>query len=423
MLRSLLSLFGILFLALVIAACAPTATSIPPTATPLPLPSATPSATPDPPTVTPSATPVSPTATYSPSPSATKELAQFQVSQTAFVETRGAILATGTAPPTRNATATARVIQAALKACLAAPNSPQDWNLVLCDNFDVATNGWSTSSVNSEFLSGKRSISNGRYVWQLTAKQGVVSRIWPRGTNASDFFVTVQAQKREGDRNAGYGFVFRNQGENYYTFTLWDDGRFQVRKHSEGAWSTLMNGADTAIVRAGQVNQLSVEAKGDRFAFTINGQNVGTIQDNQLSQGFVGLIIQFGSGTNATIDFDQFVLLTPNSKSKPRPVIPLPAARPTNPPVVAQPTQPPSSGCPLDPGNAGIRVVNQFDGLMTFTILNHEYKLDPHTEQLVQVPGGQPFTVSVSVVGVGKTDFGPLTLQPGECELYRPNAG
>ncbi|TAH50231.1 MAG: hypothetical protein EYC68_14745 [Chloroflexota bacterium] len=94
-------------------------------------------------------------------------------------------------------------------------------------------------------------------------------------------------------------------------------------------------------------------------------------------------------------------------------------ARPTNPPP---PTQPPS-GCPIDPGNAGILVVNNFDGLMTFTVLNTEYKIDPHTQLLVQVPGGQEFTASVSVQGVGKTNFGPVSVPAGECVRYAPTAG
>ncbi|MBI4673201.1 MAG: hypothetical protein HY741_16220 [Chloroflexi bacterium] len=66
---------------------------------------------------------------------------------------------------------------------------------------------------------------------------------------------------------------------------------------------------------------------------------------------------------------------------------------------------------------------NDFDGLMTFTVLNQEYKLDGHTQQWVQVPGGQEFTASVSVVGVGKTNFGPVSLQAGECVRYQPRAG
>jgi hypothetical protein len=75
----------------------------------------------------------------------------------------------------------------------------------------------------------------------------------------------------------------------------------------------------------------------------------------------------------------------------------------------------------LDAGTAGILVVNHFDGLMTITLLNHEYKLDGHTQQLIQVPGGQEFTVSVSVVGVGKTNFGPVALSAGECVRYEPS--
>lgn len=95
-----------------------------------------------------------------------------------------------------------------------------------------------------------------------------------------------------------------------------------------------------------------------------------------------------------------------------------PTAAPTKPP----PTNPPAA-CPIDPGNAGILVINNFDGLMTFTVLNQEYRIDPRSQMWVQVPGGQEFTASVSVVGVGKTNFGPVSLQAGQCVRYEPTAG
>jgi hypothetical protein len=77
--------------------------------------------------------------------------------------------------------------------------------------------------------------------------------------------------------------------------------------------------------------------------------------------------------------------------------------------------------CNLSPGNAGILVINDFDGQLTFTVLNHEYKIPGHSQQIVQVPGGQSFTASVSVVGVGKTNFGPVTLDAGQCVKYEPH--
>lgn len=99
-----------------------------------------------------------------------------------------------------------------------------------------------------------------------------------------------------------------------------------------------------------------------------------------------------------------------------------PTRAPVVPPTQVPPSAPPQgSVCNLEPGNAGILVVNHFDGLMTITLLDHEYKLDGHTELLVQVPGGQDFTVSVSVVGVGKTNFGPVALNAGECVRYEPS--
>jgi hypothetical protein len=102
----------------------------------------------------------------------------------------------------------------------------------------------------------------------------------------------------------------------------------------------------------------------------------------------------------------------------PPPPTPVPA-KPTAIPPTKQPVS--QNPCNLDPGNAGILVINDFDGLLTFTVLNHEYKVPGHGQQIVQVPGGVKFTASVSVVGVGKTNFGPVTLDAGQCVKYEPH--
>jgi hypothetical protein len=97
---------------------------------------------------------------------------------------------------------------------------------------------------------------------------------------------------------------------------------------------------------------------------------------------------------------------------------------PTNPPLPpAQPTQAPvvQNPCSLSPGKGGLLVVNHFDGDMTFTVANHEYHVPGHSQQVVQVDAGTPFTFSVSIVGVGKLNGGPFTLDAGECVRYEPH--
>jgi hypothetical protein len=115
------------------------------------------------------------------------------------------------------------------------------------------------------------------------------------------------------------------------------------------------------------------------------------------------------------------VLVTPGVVEPTATNVPVVPTNPPPPPV--QPTQAPvvQNPCSLSPGKAGLLVVNHFDGDMTFTVANHEYHVPGHGQQVVQVDAGTPFTFSVSIVGVGKLNGGPYTLNAGECVRYEPH--
>jgi hypothetical protein len=358
------------------------------------------------------------------------------VVQTVTARTRTAEAATRAAQPTPNAseTAIAAAEQAAARAeetaaaretCLMGPNVPQDWSFVICDPFSSNIHGWSVEPVENDFLAGNRAVANGKYRWDFTSKRGVVARVPLRVVAGRDFYLSVVVQKLAGDPSAAYGLSFRLVEGSYYLLTVWEDGRYDLSAYVDEDWVALATGSDPDAMHPGQPNRLTVEGQGPHFAVYLNDKRVAIAQDDRLPQGTVGIAISFSEpDTSETLEFDDFVLLQPTADSRPRSPIAALAQPPASSgqPTVGAPPPASGTGCNLAPGNAGILVVNQFDGLMTFTILNREYKLEPHTEQLVQIRGGEPFTVSVSVAGVGQTSFGPLSLAAGSCEFYRPNA-
>ncbi|HZQ07758.1 MAG TPA: hypothetical protein VFD70_14335 [Anaerolineae bacterium] len=421
----------------------PTPTLLPPTDTLIP-PTVAPSAT-----LPPTDTPIPPTETATLAPSPTRTVSTAQAQLTELAARREALYQTQTAQPTPKESATPRPnftstatpnvtvnrlaggaaqtaeaarTATALETCLKDPASPQDWSLVMCDLFDEMTQNWYVGKNTDMLSSGSFSLLNGLYRWDFNTNTGVVQRIEVNVHNLGDFYSSVQAQRVAGAEDSSYGIYFRSKGDDYYFFHVWDNGDVSLDLRYQQRWSNLYQGKAASGVQSGKPNLVAVEAQGNRFALYLNGQLVGTVQDSHIGLGSVGLGIDVHKGKQATIDFDQFLLLAPKANSKPRPITIKPAAQPTKLPFQA--TQPPSSqGCPLDPGNAGILVINELDGLMTFTILNHEYKLEPHTQLLVQVPGDAKFTVSVSVVGVGKASIGPTSLPAGQCVTFKPYAG
>ncbi len=381
--------------------------------------------------VAPSATFVPPTetATLVPSPTLTASTAQAQLTElaarrVALHETQTAQATpkeSATPTPNSTSTPTPNETATALETCLNDPVSPQDWNLVMCDLFDETTRNWYVGKNTDTLSSGSFSLDHGHYRWEFSTNIGVVQRIEVNINNIGDFYASVQAQRAAGAEDSSYGIYFRSKGDDYYFFHVWDNGDVSLDLRYQQQWSNLYQGNAVSAVQSGKPNLVAVEAQGNRFALYLNGQLVGTVQDSHIDLGSVGLGIDIHKGKQATIDFDQFLLLAPKANSKPRPITIKPAAQPTKPETQA--TQAPSSqGCPLDPGTAGILVINQFDGLMTFTILNREYKVEPHSQLLVQIPVDSKFTISVSVVGVGKANIGPTSLPAGQCVMYKPYA-
>lgn len=380
-------------------------------------------------------TPSSPTG--SPVSSATPTLSNSEHFSTRLANTRAAFQKTQTNAPTvdftrasaERATSSARAIQKCLDAGV---QTPRDWTIVACDYFVANTNRWHTGNIKSSRATGSMGVRNGVYRIELTSPGSIVQRGGPSKPAVKDFYVSVMTHPVEGELVFGSGFYFRENNENFYMFALRNDGIFTVDLLANDEWTHLLDGSAAAATKTGAYNRVSIEAQGDRFAFYVNDRLVGTMQDSTLSSGRVGVVVDIPkSNARGIFEFDDFLLLQPNPKSKARPTIPVtqnavpPTVAPQSAPTTVpppQPTEPPSNGCPLDPGNAGLYVINQFGGLMTLTLLDHEYRIEPNTEQLVQVPGGQEFTVSVSVQGVGKTNFGPLTLQAGECFQYRPTS-
>lgn len=332
-------------------------------------------------------------------------------------------------------TAVALHATATTQACLHPTTAiTSDWSAVLCDTFDTNRNGWDIRKRDNSALLGTFDVIDSKYRWTMQARRSLVLPVEPKMKAVTDFYLTTEVKRARSDSPAQYGVMFRNDGVSCYLFQISDDGVFGIWLSDRGQWDTLVDWTRTDTIHPFEVNRLTVIGEDSHFTFYLNDALVHELDDATLGKGTVGVSAGLNNeGDTAALEFDNFEVRVPppgwvRPTAAPTLVPPtvkatvLPTREPTLPPPQASTALPQSSACNLDAGNAGILVVNHFDGLMTFTMLNHEYKLDGHTEQLVQMPGGQEFTVSVSVVGVGKTNFGPLSLNAGECVRYEPDA-
>jgi hypothetical protein len=232
-------------------------------------------------------------------------------------------LPTNTPPPTDTPTITPNLVatQAALNRqataavadCIHTTTlAPPSWRVILCDTFDANVNGWPTGNVSSQYGTGNRQITGGKYRWDDTAHQGEVLYAFPKISSVGDFYLTVLGRRISGPQGAAYGVMLRNDGINYYFLEIRDDQVFRFSRWYQHEWMTLINWTRAAAIQPSQANRLTVKAEGSHFTFFINDQQVGESDDNQLSGGRVGLETElFNGGDSAVFEFDNFELRAP----------------------------------------------------------------------------------------------------------------
>ncbi len=123
------------------------------------------------------------------------------------------------------------------------------------------------------------------------------------GKNFTDFRLDVDATLSRGDPNNGYGVYIRGaSGQDsdlgtYYRFELYGDGTYAIFKGSlDPTGHTQSNMVQSytqhnAIVKAGNVNHITIVAKGPTMTLMVNGQTVYTYTDDNYKSGSVALFV------------------------------------------------------------------------------------------------------------------------------------
>ena len=192
-------------------------------------------------------------------------------------------------------------------------DAPQ-WNTLLFDNFTSNDdNNWLVGSQTSEYFDPvNRVIADGRYRWEAKVNRAnSISKVWLGDYPVSDFHLIVNSKHILGTRaNSAWGLIFRVQdNQNYYWFRMTDSRFFAVSVAENGQWRDIVEWTRTEAIKPNGVNQLEVIARENHFVFLINGEVVGEVDDDQFSQGLVGLAIEgYTAGEKIIFDFLDFTL-------------------------------------------------------------------------------------------------------------------
>lgn len=149
-----------------------------------------------------------------------------------------------------------------------------------------------------------------------------------------DFDLIVEATQVAGPDNNGFGVIFRHQdNRNFYLFMISGDGYYQVVRRLDGVDEVLSDWAPTLLIRQGQAtNAIRVIARGSRFAFLINDEQVPLcptlwnpvvpgdcleaqttmhLVDSSFAQGRIGLGARSFDQSGVVVAFDNMIICGP----------------------------------------------------------------------------------------------------------------
>jgi hypothetical protein len=158
--------------------------------------------------------------------------------------------------------------------------------LPFTEDFSTPNNGWKTASDSAIKISQQ----DGALHFTINDLDTIA---WstPKDKRFGDFMLDVDATQVDGPNDNTYGVIFRYQDDrNFYRLDISGDGYFAVFKRKDGVWDKVQDYLETAAVKQGNAtNHLQVIAKGNQFAFNVNGQAVKTFSDKDFPNGNVGV--------------------------------------------------------------------------------------------------------------------------------------
>lgn len=203
------------------------------------------------------------------------------------------------------------------------PTSPQ---VLYSENFDApsAPAGWQVKSgAAADRAEGKA----GTYIFSVE-NNSLVSLL--RAKNFTDTLMRVEIEFL-GPDPAKAILICRNESQNYY-FSISSAGHWQI----DASDRKLNTGGDTLALKPG-VNQLQVGCIQDELSMSLNGSLLGSVRDDALSQGNIGLALE--SAGKAALAFDNLVISAPGAAGEPAATQAVVA--PLSPPATPTPTPAP----------------------------------------------------------------------------------
>jgi WD40 repeat protein len=189
---------------------------------------------------------------------------------------------------------------------------PDDWEVVLCEQFDDNRNEWEVESQDNPYARYTSAIRDGEFVVDYTAKGFAgyqrTALTWFAVGEEKDFALSIKGLMDSSYQEASWGIAFRGDEDSFFMFSISNDGTYKFEIFENGRWVQLITPKNTNSILLGEENTLRIEAGGQDFYFSINDKMVNRFNGALLGGEEILLIVSAKEGVSAVFTFDDVVL-------------------------------------------------------------------------------------------------------------------
>ncbi len=195
-------------------------------------------------------------------------------------------------------------VSRALETSGATPTPTPVLALLLRQNFDTPDPAWPQEENPTE----QKGYVEGRYYLVARQPNSMARQALP-GTYAN-FALEMSAGQVDGPMGGAYGVIVRQRdSNNFYYFGLSSDGLFSFTRVAGGQVQEIIPWTPSdAILKLGYLNRVRVEARGELFTFTVNGETLATVEDATFADGQLLLFAASFDQGGVRADFDDLVV-------------------------------------------------------------------------------------------------------------------
>jgi hypothetical protein len=183
----------------------------------------------------------------------------------------------------------------------------QPGGIIFFDNFSDSKTGF--PQVSNQYAS--MNYSNGEYLISVYEPKMIyrATKILP----IENSVIEVTAEVTKSTTEGRFGIICRSSEKGGYFFLISENGYYSIQKAKNDEPLVQLTEWKYSSELSGQTKyKLSASCIDNQLRFGINGNNLATVNDNDFSQGEVGLVAGTWEKTNLSVSFDDLLVKKPN---------------------------------------------------------------------------------------------------------------